>query len=1001
MINTTDDLRDAYNGLQALQQAAIPETKGLLAHEEVPGGLIWEFFEDYDFSKYVTPPVLGTTLYKDLADQIRDRIKGVLDGLYAVDIAALLADWQALYNAYATILSDPETVNQIALQQQLEQYHDWLFTIRELIAAHAAVKGIYVDYFEELLERFPEDPENKNDLDYLVGENYDFTRLELFDTDTGLLYGNDWVDDYLGGRWEIRIPLVVLTGEGDVKVDIVSTGTTANITPGSWLFGSTGAGSVTITTSDTVTARDEFPIGQLTIKENRLGSLNTGAFAIVAPVGFEWKTPNRYSKNGLDAPGDDEVAIGVEPGLNWRSNLAALAAGDVSAARRTYGKPSNGFTYTEDGKYVINQNRVVGDSDTPWLINGTTYDYHLGYWPTGRQYVGVRTGVTGSYVAQDPNTPVGQNATDDGYAWTVDRSALLVVLTGLVRSGQNVTNTNSGVVGNLFIKGLTLVADETAPWGPIDLHVYDLKDSGVTPENKKVPGGVRADWTLTLKTITDIPTLVSGRYSGQNIIINKDIEHQAATVQFSENSTNAWWAGRVTNFILNEEAKYRKVDFTKADELSNGGGTYLIDVKENGDGGVSKMFVNDGRKYTKLSFSGNIMTLTNFQVNQGAKAVLNFIPYVSIQAGYEGPITLGVEGSAIPNDGTAPDPIKIADAISPIKVETVQRDILIGYQWQRAEQIVIKETAAGLLKKDTQVRISITDFVTNDITFGPDITYTILPEKYGFQIVNWATSATGLDLTSEAVNTGGTINFNIKTQSTEPTILTIDNISVKIDRTVPVSNQRPYEAVVWGNAVAANYAYENNANKLAKDTFVDFGPNVRAAYLKVVSSANDQSSILSQEVRVPVGQNYYLVNGTTVDMPDNAKAYIDPETSSTYVPLRFVSNAFGMPDEQIIYEKGVITIIHPTRIIQFTVGQTNMIVNGVAVPMLNAAGVPIAPQTKAYDDGAFVRTFVPFRAVGDAFGVKVTWDSDRQEAIYNEGANEAFSAPDVSHTATE
>jgi len=295
-----------------------------------------------------------------------------------------------------------------------------------------------------------------------------------------------------------------------------------------------------------------------------------------------------------------------------------------------------------------------------------------------------------------------------------------------------------------------------------------------------------------------------------------------------------------------------------------------------------------------------------------------------------------------------------------------------------------------MLRAGEEVRISITDEVSTDIIFGPEVK-PVVSEK-GFRLSDWTTTTAGLGNVNNTI-AGGTIVFRIDAPSVEATTLTLEGISVQVDRTVPVSNQRPYDVIVWGTAVAANYAYESEYNRQAKDTFLEFGPNLRAPFLRVVSSANDQGSLFTQEVRVPNGQNYYLVNGITHDMPD-AKAYINAENSSMYVPIRFVARAFGMPDDKILYDRGVVTIVHPQRIIQFTVGDTNMIVNGTTVPMLNAAGVPIAPETKDAGDG-FVRTYVPFRSVGDAFGVPVTFNSERQEAIYNEGADGMFEAPSV------
>ena len=51
----------------------------------------------------------------------------------------------------------------------------------------------------------------------------------------------------------------------------------------------------------------------------------------------------------------------------------------------------------------------------------------------------------------------------------------------------------------------------------------------------------------------------------------------------------------------------------------------------------------------------------------------------------------------------------------------------------------------------------------------------------------------------------------------------------------------------------------------------------------------------------------------------------------------------------------------------------NMNVNGSTIAMANGVTAEIT-------DG---RMFVPFRALGQAFGVSVSWDADTKTAIYN------------------
>ena len=128
------------------------------------------------------------------------------------------------------------------------------------------------------------------------------------------------------------------------------------------------------------------------------------------------------------------------------------------------------------------------------------------------------------------------------------------------------------------------------------------------------------------------------------------------------------------------------------------------------------------------------------------------------------------------------------------------------------------------------------------------------------------------------------------------------------------------------------------------------------------------------------------MDGEKVDT--DVAAYIQTSSNSTMVPLRVVALALGVdaanaanPDETnavnwdansktatIVYGQG-----STKTVIQFQAGSNNMNVNGSTIAMANGVTAEIT-------DG---RMFVPFRALGQAFGVSVSWDADTKTAIYN------------------
>ena len=136
-----------------------------------------------------------------------------------------------------------------------------------------------------------------------------------------------------------------------------------------------------------------------------------------------------------------------------------------------------------------------------------------------------------------------------------------------------------------------------------------------------------------------------------------------------------------------------------------------------------------------------------------------------------------------------------------------------------------------------------------------------------------------------------------------------------------------------------------------------------AGYLNVDGSASGEP-VLTKKVEVTIGEKNVVMDGEKVDT--DVAAYIQASSNSTMVPLRVVALALGVdaanaanPDE--------------TNAVNWDANSNNMNVNGSTIAMANGVTAEIT-------DG---RMFVPFRALGQAFGVSVSWDADTKTAIYN------------------
>ncbi len=142
----------------------------------------------------------------------------------------------------------------------------------------------------------------------------------------------------------------------------------------------------------------------------------------------------------------------------------------------------------------------------------------------------------------------------------------------------------------------------------------------------------------------------------------------------------------------------------------------------------------------------------------------------------------------------------------------------------------------------------------------------------------------------------------------------------------------------------------------------------------------DKNKVEFKKVRVTIGDKNIVIDDKNYTM--DVAPYIQAESNSTLVPLRFVALALSGNDIENADNSTVIswnsetktaTIKANDKIVEFTAGSDTMTVDGKSKLMENGVKAEIT-------DG---RMFVPFRALGNALGVDVTWDSTTKTATYS------------------
>ena len=133
------------------------------------------------------------------------------------------------------------------------------------------------------------------------------------------------------------------------------------------------------------------------------------------------------------------------------------------------------------------------------------------------------------------------------------------------------------------------------------------------------------------------------------------------------------------------------------------------------------------------------------------------------------------------------------------------------------------------------------------------------------------------------------------------------------------------------------------------------------------------------DVKITIGSRKILIGDKEYAV--DAAPYIQAESNSTLVPLRFAAIAISGGNVENADTSSIISWDPNTKTaavkagkktVSFTAGSNAMITDGKPSPMENDVKAEIK-------DG---RMYIPFRALGNALGVKVEWDADTKTAIY-------------------
>ena len=531
-----------------------------------------------------------------------------------------------------------------------------------------------------------------------------------------------------------------------------------------------------------------------------------------------------------------------------------------------------------------------------------------------------------------------------------NQSAIKVKITGL--------EDRNNPIGLDFSKiGTEILPANDNNYGDVEITVSGDGISGQTILVAK-----REKLGFKLETVKDAQEIVSGRHFNINKNTMVEDDNNTVEVKFSEAVPNTLVSSRALDFDLPEGVKIVDVEVSEAKNFSSNNGLDDSDFE----------IINNGRTLR--------LTRDSYAIQDSVKSVASFkLKFnLSVDPAFTGDIKLSVSGGG-QSEGTTPD-VVIAKAVAPFEIKTQTTKVDLGYQDYNTADITITETKPGMFleAKDAQLKL-VAPYGTQEVGFS----------EAKFEVTGGELEVKEKDFKIKE----GVINFTVnKASYKNPSTITIKDVKIGSTRSVPYGS---YNLALSGGAVINNYKSGLADDKQftlsttgSKDTKELMYQN-NTEYYEVKNYVNviTETGTFNQTVKVSVGEKTVLVGDQAYDM--DVAPYIQASSNSTMVPLRFVSVALGVdssnvanPDasNKIAWDANTktTTIYYGAgtgqKIIQFQAGSNIMVVDGTRIPMEYGVVAEIK-------DG---RMFVPFRALGQALGVTVSWDADTRTAIYNE-----------------
>ncbi len=472
----------------------------------------------------------------------------------------------------------------------------------------------------------------------------------------------------------------------------------------------------------------------------------------------------------------------------------------------------------------------------------------------------------------------------------------------------------------------------------------------VQDEDKAKDGDITA--TVSGNSSINVSSLVVGTYgqygggvtvaSPTTVVAGQD-EQKIGNVVVKEAVAGSFIGGRTVTLQLPEGARWQSV-YTGGENTT--GTTGSIETSNGLRTPDQISYTGTDGRTLRLTWNGTGAVNTS---NKAGSITLKDVE-VAVQPGFTGDLNATVAGSQ-GLTGT----VKLATAVSGVSLTATNAtyNIAIGTDNASIGDLMIKEGAAGALTDDGSGLVEV--LLPAGVTFGSTPTV----------------SVTGGDLRIRNVSvdtynnsgTQGVLRFYVDSESTTASTITVSGVNLRIDRTVP---QGDIVAKVQGDGAA--YTAYHGAGDVA-DTWNSSYKYAAQAAIATIGTAPAGETDNAVTAIYTIGSTAYTVNGQT--RTAEVAPYV--ENGRTYLPVRYVAEALGVSQANILFDKAtsVVTMIKGDRVVQLKLNTNQLTINGSTINM------DVKAVTKAN------RTVLPIAWVGKALDAVIQYDAAAKTVTVN------------------